>query len=109
MYSAWGIGWVNHVYRPDHPQSVEPPEPVREILRLHNELRRQPPSDRRSELMGRLLDHAADEFFAIGTGLQKEGYLIAHRRLRNFPRVIPNSWSYPTPAPANPCQFFLEP
>ena len=36
------------------------------------------------------------------------GYGIVRNNFRNVPSIIPGAWSYPSPAPVNPCQFFIQ-
>ena len=58
--------------------------------------------------MMQVLDIAADEFYAIGTVLEPNAFGIVTNRMRNVPKVLPNSWIYPTPGPYNPEQFWVE-
>ena len=45
---------------------------------------------------------------AIGTILEPNAYAIVTDRMQNVPDVMPQSWIYPTPAPSNPAQWFIE-
>ena len=62
----------------------------------------------RAEMLERLLDMAAEQFWSIGTVLEPRGFGIVTNRLRNTPEALPLSWIYPTPNPCNTCQFYVE-
>ena len=56
-----------------------------------------------------MLAIAADRFDIIGISTIGVSYGIVKNNFHNVPKVIPDSWSYPSPAPTNPCQYFIDP
>ena len=59
-------------------------------------------------LMQQVLDIAAEQFYVIGISTPPMYYGIRQPYFHNVPDFIPQSWTYPTPAPTNPCQYFIE-
>ena len=58
--------------------------------------------------MRQILDIAAEEFYVIGISLPTPGFGIVKNTFHNVPASMPGAWIYPTPAPTNPEQFFIE-
>ena len=105
MYAkAWGWWYTD----PDGEQAVEPPEQVREAMGYYRELEETPDTDRQDELYWKILDIAVDQFYCLGIAPEAPGYAIVTNRMKNTPPTIHQSWIYPTPAPYNPCQWFIE-
>ena len=61
-----------------------------------------------AKIMKQILDIAADFFYAIGTILEPNAYAIVTDRMKNVPMVMPQSFIYPTPAPSNPAQWYID-
>jgi peptide/nickel transport system substrate-binding protein len=100
---AWAF-WYNGV----NPEvAEEPPDAIKEAMALYDEIKVTPDDARQFELMMRILDIAADEFYAIGTVLEPNAFGVVTNRMRNVPGTMPNSWIYASPAPYNPEQFWL--
>lgn len=57
--------------------------------------------------MKRILDIAAETFWAIGISLPVGGYGIVKNNFHNVPASMPDSFVYPTPGPTNPEQYFV--
>jgi peptide/nickel transport system substrate-binding protein len=106
--SMYAKGWVYWYYKKDDELASEPPVEVQKALQLFDEIRTTADDDKHLDLMKQILDIAADQFYCIGTVLEPNSYGIATNRLKNTPAVLPASWIYPTPAPANTCQFFID-
>ncbi len=100
---AWAF-WYNGV----NPEvAEEPPAAIKEAMALYDEIKVTPSDDAQFELMSRILEIAADEFYAIGTVLEPNAFGVVTNRMRNVPAIMPNSWIYPSPAPYNPEQFWI--
>ena len=101
---AWAF-WYNGV----NPEvAEEPPAAIREAMELYDTIKVTPGDAEQVELMNRILDIAADQFYAIGTVLEPNAFGVVTNRMRNVPEILPNSWIYPAPAPYNPEQFWIE-
>lgn len=101
---AWAQ-WYKHGL--DHPSAEVPPQAVQQQLALYDELKTTSDPEEQAALMHRILDIAADQFYNIGINLTPESYGIVKNNFRNVPTVMPESWTYPSPAPTNPCQYFV--
>ena len=44
----------------------------------------------------------------IGTSLPAPGYGLVKNAMKNVPKVMPDAWLYPSPAPTNTMQYFFE-
>lgn len=103
--SRWGIPW-SRWYATGGRDGEEPPASVKERMRLYDEARATVDPGERRALMHKIADIAADEFevFSVSKALATFG--IVKNDLRNVPRSMPNSWFWPTPAPALPQAWF---
>lgn len=100
----WARWWNND---PGGPREPGPPA-VRRQWNLYEQLLDTSSAAERRRLMREILEIAADHFWCLGVALAPPGRGVRSRPLRNVPPVIPLAWTYPTPAPANPSQFFLD-
>jgi len=101
---AWAF-WYNGV-NPD--LAEEPPAEIKRAFELYDQIQVVASDEKQFELMMEILDIAADEFYAIGTVLEPNAFGVVTNRMRNTAKVIANSWIYPTPAPYNPEQFWVD-
>lgn len=106
--SMYAKGWVYWYFDPKDELAVEPPEDVKKALKLYDDIRLTADDDVQKDLMTQILDIAADQFYCIGTVLEPNTFGIRTNRMKNTPNVLPASWIYPTPAPANTCTFYIE-
>ncbi len=74
-------------------------------LRLWDAVKATGDSQEQIARMERVLDIAAEQFYGIGICLAGESFGVRSPRLRNVPAVMPMGWTYPTPAPTDPCQY----
>ena len=103
---AWALWYTDGI---EHEGAEEPPEPVRQQLALCDRLAATSDPVEQATLMTAILTISADQFYSIGINLAPAGYGLVKDHFRNVPAVMPASWAYPTPAPTNPCQYFIEP
>lgn len=89
-------------------QPEEPPEAARRQMELYGELQASPDPDEQVRLMNEILDIAAEEFWTMGVAWQANGYGVKKTNFLNVPASMPASWIYPTPAPTNPEQYFIQ-
>lgn len=100
--------WWRWVIDPNDPKAEEPPDSVKRQLALHEEILAQPSARERDRLIAEILDIAADQFFVIGVATEAPQIGVVPLDFVNVPRMMPNSWLYPTPGPTNPQQYFIE-
>jgi peptide/nickel transport system substrate-binding protein len=102
--------WVNWYLNPTSPNTTpeEPPEVVREQMALYDQVKQTSDPDEQAALMLEVLQIAADQFYSIGVCLPPRGYGVVKNNFFNVPAVIFDSFTWLSPAPANPSQFFIE-
>lgn len=105
--SFFAVGWRQWLQTPSSPLAQRPPDAVLRQAALYQQLKAQGDQTEQSRLMREILDIAADLFFVMGLYLEQDSFGIVSQRMRNVPKVMPNAWSYPTPAPTNPCQYYF--
>lgn len=104
MYAkAWAYWYVD----PTDELAEEPPAEVQQAMEIYRQIGMTSDDEEQVKLMMQVLDIAADQFYAIGTVLEPNAFGIVTNRMRNAPKLVPNSWIYPTPAPYNPEQFWV--
>ncbi|MGH3486929.1 MAG: ABC transporter substrate-binding protein [Actinopolymorphaceae bacterium] len=88
----------------------EPPADVRRQLEMYEELKATSDEQQRNALMKEILQITAERFPAIGINLPATGYGIVKNTFHNVPARMYSSqgWTYPEPAPSNPCQYFMD-
>ena len=107
--SSYAVRWGYWASNPNNELAEEPPDIVKRQIDLYNQIRTTNDTDIQQDLMGEILAIAADQFYVIGIVRPEEGYAIVQNNFRNVQDVIPFAWIYPTPAPANPQQYFIMP
>ncbi|RNL83046.1 ABC transporter substrate-binding protein [Halostreptopolyspora alba] len=89
-------------------RAQEPPEDVKEQLRLYDELQAEPDEDAQDEIMNEILQISQEQFYAMGISLTPSGYGIVSDDFHNVPESMPSAGIYNDPAPTNPEQYFVE-
>ncbi len=89
------------------PNAEEPPAEVKAQLELYRQVMSVASDAEREELMAQVLEMAADQFYLIGISTPTSGYRIVSNRMHNVP-VMVGSWTWPTPGPSSPEQYFFE-
>ncbi len=107
--SAFGIGWFNWFVNSNSPKAVEPADWAKEQMALYRKLLASGDQEVQAGLMRRILEITAKNFPVMGVTLKSEKKGVVGTRFHNVPRAIIASWTYPTPAPVNPSQFFVDP
>jgi len=105
--SFWAKAWAWYYVDPKSPLAEEPPAEVKKQMQLYEEIRATSDDKKQQDLLKQILDIQADLFPVIGIAIDGNFYGICVDRLKNTPKTLPSSWDYPTPAPVNPCTFFL--
>ncbi len=110
--STFAQAWVTWYNNPsgagaDTPPE-EPPEIVQKQMALYDQIKATGDSELQASLMKEIIEIAKDQFYVIGLSSSPPGYGIVKNNFHNVPASMPGSWQYPTPAPTNPEQYFIE-
>lgn len=105
--AGYGMNWV--WWHSPHERFVaeEPPEWARRQIALHDEITATADELQQDALMREIISIAAETFHTIGIALPGHGFGIVRDGFKNVPDVMPSAWTYPTPAPTLPCQYFF--
>ncbi len=106
--SLHGVKWARWFANPNDPRAEEPIRPVRLQMELYQKLVNTRSEEERTSLMNDILTIAADEFYVFGISLPPVRYGIYRDGFKNVPAFMPAAWTYPTPAPTNPAQYYFE-
>lgn len=85
-----------------------PPRTVQKQLSLYDQLKSTADTTEQNDLMRAILDISADQFYVMGVALPPNRKGIVANNFKNVPKVIPAAWSFATPAPTNPAQYYIE-
>lgn len=105
--TAWGTTWAKW-YATRGKAGTEPIAPAKKQVELFWEFERTPEPAGREELFRQVLQIAKEQFWAIGIGTHPDPYMVVSNRLQNVIEDIPDSWSYRTPAHANPEMWYFD-
>jgi peptide/nickel transport system substrate-binding protein len=111
--SDWALGWAAWYNKGTAGSSqvapVEPPDPVKKQMALYDQIKVTGDPEKQQELMKQLLAISADQFFVLGLATEAPGYGVVANNMRNVPKELFNSYSWPSPAPSNTVQYFYDP
>ena len=99
---AWGA-W----YATNGADGIEPPENVKEMGRLYNELVQLADPDEQIVIMNQIIQISADWYPEICITTQPDTFGIVKNNMRNVPDSMIASATYPDPAPTNPETYFF--
>ena len=105
--SLFAVKWARWFQDPNDLRGERPPANVLRQMTLYRQLVAHGEPEVRSQLMNEILDIAAEEFLVFGISLPPVRYGLYSVNVGNVPAVMPAAWSYPTPAPTNPAQYFF--
>ena len=106
--SLFATRWAQWFQDPTDTRGEMPPEAIRKQMELYRKLVSSGGQEERSDLMREILDIAAEEFLVFGVSLPPVRYGLFRLDFGNVPAVMPAAWSYPTPAPTNPPQYYFK-
>lgn len=101
---AWAAWYGNH----DGKDAALPPPIVQKQMSLYDRLKTTADTEQQKNLMRAILDISADQFYVIGVALPPNRKGIVANNFKNVPKVMPAAWSFATPAPTNPSQYYIE-
>jgi peptide/nickel transport system substrate-binding protein len=105
--SLYAIPWL--YWYQDHSLGEEPPAPVKEQMLLYEQIKGSTDPEAIERLMSGILTIAEEEFYVMGICEAEDFYMLVRLNFHNVPRTMPKSFTFPTPAPSNPCQYFIAP
>jgi peptide/nickel transport system substrate-binding protein len=88
------------------PRGEEPPAATKEQMDLYNQIKATGDAAKQAELMKKIVEIAADQFYVIGITLPPNDYGLVRNDFHNVPKTMPGAWQYPNPAPTNPEQYY---
>lgn len=109
--SNYAEAWFTWYAQPSNPltPAEEPPAATKKQMELYrNDLQGTGDRNKQRDIFNQILDIAAEEFYVIGISLPGDGYGIVKNTFHNVPQSLPGAWLYPSPAPTNPCQYWME-
>ena len=101
----WGA-WYNS---PHDSNAERPPAYIRQQQALYRQLLDTADAEQQASLMKKILTVTAEQFYNIGVHTMPVSYGVVQVNFHNVPSFMFNSWTYPNPAPSNPCQYFIDP
>lgn len=105
--SMFGPEWGDWYFSNENPEYEEPPEDIQQLHALFENYSNNANQDDQDHYISEILKIAADRFDIIGISTVSDSYGIISNDFKNVPRVIIDSYVYPSPAPTNPCQYFI--
>lgn len=106
--AAYGVPWGLWFSEPDALIAEEPPRTVRTQLEVYDSIRETSDPALQRSLMDRVLAMSILQFYTIGIARDTASYGLRMPYMRNVPPVMPDAFTYPTPAPTNPAQYFID-
>jgi peptide/nickel transport system substrate-binding protein len=85
-----------------------PPEDLRRVLEIYDEIKSCPSQEKRYRLMGQIIDLHAKNLWMISTAKGIPRPVIISPRAGNVPTDIVDSWLFFSPSNAHPEQFYLK-
>ncbi len=85
-----------------------PPEEIRRILEIYDEIKTCPVQEKRYELMGQIIDIHAENLWLISSLKGIPVPVVVSPRAGNVPENIVESWQFFSPSNAHPEQFYLK-
>lgn len=104
--SRYALPWAYWFNNPDAENAEEPPAVVQEQMDLYRQVLTVASDEERAALMREVLEIAADQFYLLGISTPASGYRVVSNHMHNVP-VMVGSWTWPTPGPSNPEQYFF--
>jgi peptide/nickel transport system substrate-binding protein len=101
---AWAAWYLDHTSK----MAKAPPPIVQKQLSLYDQLKTTADASQQNKLMRAILDISADQFYVMGVALPPNRKGIVANNFKNVPKVMPAAWSFATPAPTNPAQYYIE-
>jgi peptide/nickel transport system substrate-binding protein len=105
--AIWADGWAIWYITPTSEYAIEPPQEIKDHIALYESVLQAPTTEERYELMGQVLQNAADNFWVIGISSPSSTYRPLSTRLANVPESWVNGWNPGGVAIAFPEQWYF--
>jgi peptide/nickel transport system substrate-binding protein len=105
---AWEVWYNNPSGAGAQTAPEEPPPAPKRQMELYRQLETTSDPGKQIELMKQVLAIAREEFYTIGLALPPNGYGLVKNNFKNVPKSMPGAYLWPTPAPTNPSQYFIQ-
>ena len=86
----------------------EPPEEIALIQKIYDEIKACTDKQKRTELMGRILDIHAENLWLVSALSELPLPIVISSRAGNIPRDVISDWLFMTPGNAHPEQFYAK-
>ena len=107
-YSYFAVRWAEW-YINGRKGGEAPPAHVRKQMDLYDQVKATADPDEQVRLMKEVVQIAKEQFYAIGISVLQQGYGTVTNRIGNWGKyTTEGAWVYTSPAPTNPCQFFIK-
>jgi peptide/nickel transport system substrate-binding protein len=91
-FSVWGNAWSIWYLTPDNPAGIEPPQEIKDLFAMMDEVRQAPTSELRVERMKQVLQIAADNFWVQGIASPPTTYRPLNANVGNVPETWVDGW-----------------
>ena len=105
--ACYGPKWHRWFLTPESEGAEAPPPAMQVQLDDYRRILQSSDPAEQKRVMARMMERAADEFLMIGVAAEISDVGFVAKALGNVPAFMIYSWTYPTPAPANPTQFYF--
>lgn len=105
--TIYGSLWAEW-YMTDGAEGEEPPEDVKEMIAIWEEIEVTVDREERLALFEQILDWRAETLYGIGVCPRPPMLVPVTNNTYNVPNQFLNSWSHGIFGPMNPCQFFFK-
>lgn len=110
--STFAQAWVTWYNNPSGEGALTPPEEppadVQRQMELYDQIKATGDEATQIELMKEIIEIAKEQFYVVGISSSPPGYGVVRNNFKNVPTSMPGSWQYPTPAPTNPEQYWID-
>lgn len=107
VHSRYAKPWVYWWRDPENELAEEPPAETRRQIELYQKLKATANKKERHELMAKILQIAAEQFYCIGIALRKRDYGVVSNNLVNTPKLAVTGFHHADLMPSNPQQYFF--
>ncbi|HLZ14741.1 MAG TPA: ABC transporter substrate-binding protein [Candidatus Saccharimonadales bacterium] len=105
--SNYAIPWAYWYSDPTNPLAQEPPAYVKQQQQLYNQIIGTTDEKKQNDLMKQILTISQQQFYDMGVNLPANGFALVKNNFHNVPKGMPYAFTYPTPAPSNPAQYYI--
>lgn len=101
LYGLW--------YQSGGTKGLEPPEEIKELCSLYDQILTTPSEEKKKELFGKIIEANERNLWIIGIVYDPPDYYVVSKKMFNVPAKDFQSWIYPNPGPIHPEQFSFGP